>query len=59
MSKEYEKITIEAAVSGWVVTISGEPKQVFYAWPAVVRLLEYRLTSNGYNILPQEVEGDT
>jgi hypothetical protein len=43
----YKKITVEAAVSGWIVKEPGKPAEVYVRWESVVKKLEHELTSKG------------
>ena len=45
--ERYKKITIEAAVQGWIVKEAGKPAEVFVRWDSVVKKLEHELTSKG------------
>lgn len=45
MKAEYATLTIQAAVTGWIVTEKGKPVQVFVRWEAAVNYLKSRLTS--------------
>lgn len=48
-SKNYKTVTVQAAVSGWVVNEGSNPPEVFVRWDAVLRRLEELLTNK---ILP-------
>jgi len=43
----YNKLTIEAARTGWIVKQQGKPAEVFVRWENVVKHLENQLTSKG------------
>lgn len=43
----YKQVTVESAVSGWIVKEAGKPAEVFVRWDAVVKKLERELTSKG------------
>ena len=43
----YKKITVESAVSGWIVKEVGKPPEVFLRWDALIHRLEQELTSKG------------
>ena len=47
VKQKYKKLTIEAAISGWIVKEPGKPAEVFVRWEALVRRLEMELTSKG------------
>ena len=46
----YKKLTVEAAVNGWIVKENGKPTEVFVRWDAFVRKLEMELTSKGLEV---------
>jgi hypothetical protein len=43
----YAKVTIKAAVGGWIVEEDKKPTQVYSFWDHVIRRLENSLTSKG------------
>ena len=48
MSKSgYKTLTVEAAVTGWIVREKGKPPEVFHRWHDVVKKLAKELTSGG------------
>ena len=50
MSKKdngYNKVTVEAATTGWILQQAGKPAEIFTRWEALVSRLEYLLTSKG------------
>ena len=49
MSKaKYQKVTIEAAKGGWIVTVKGNSTpQLCFQWRQVINILESELTSKG------------
>ena len=47
MKNEYRKLTIEAAVTGWIITQKGKPAEIFTRWEAVISRLKQELTSGG------------
>ena len=44
---KYNYLTIEAAVSGWIVKQQGKPTEVFTQWEEVIKRLERELTNKG------------
>lgn len=42
---KYSTVTVEAAVSGWIVKEKGQPAKVFVRWEALVSYLQYRLAT--------------
>jgi hypothetical protein len=47
MSDEYNKVQVEAAITGWILTRRGHPAEVFVRWESLVSRLAYLLTSKG------------
>lgn len=45
--KHYKKLTVEAAVSGWIVHEPGKPAEIFVRWESLIRKLEAELTIKG------------
>ena len=43
-TKLFRTVSIEAAVTGWILKERGKPAQIFVRWEALVRELEERLT---------------
>jgi hypothetical protein len=44
---EYKTLTIEAALTGWIVREQGNPTEIFVRWDQVVKKLERELTTKG------------
>lgn len=44
---KYNEVTVQAAVSGWILKAKGQPPQVFVRWEALVNAIELLLTSKG------------
>lgn len=44
---KYNEITVQAAVSGWILKVKGQPPQVFVRWDSLVSAIELLLTSKG------------
>ena len=44
--KNYKTVTIEAATTGWILKVKGEPTEIFVRWDALVRKLETLLTNS-------------
>jgi hypothetical protein len=42
---EYKTITIEAALTGWIIRERGKPTEIFARWEQVVKKLERELTT--------------
>ncbi len=47
MSDKYDKITVEAATTGWILTRRGHPAEIFTLWHQLVARMETLLTSKG------------
>ena len=45
----YDKVTVEAAITGWILTRKGHPAEVFTRWEALVLRMQHLLTSKGDN----------
>jgi len=43
----YKTLTVEAAISGWIVREAGKPAEIFVRWESFVQKLEKELTSKG------------
>ena len=43
----YDTVTVQAAITGWVLTRKGYPTEIFTRWEALVSRLQYLLTSKG------------
>jgi hypothetical protein len=44
---EYKTLTVEAAISGWIVRETGRPAEIFVRWESFVLKLEHELTNKG------------
>ena len=53
----YRTVTVQAAVSGWIVTVKGQTPRVFYRWEMVERMLKEELTSNYLTETKDATEG--
>ena len=42
---KYKTLTVEAALTGWIVREQGQPPEVFHRWGSVVAKLEKELTT--------------
>lgn len=42
---KYKEIIVQAAVSGWILKVKGQPPQVFVRWESLVNAMELLLTS--------------
>lgn len=47
LTPEYNTVTIETALTGWVVREKGRPTELFIRWESLVNHLAKRLTSKG------------
>jgi hypothetical protein len=43
----YEKVTVEAAVTGWILRRVNRPAEIFTRWEALTSRLKHLLTSDG------------
>jgi hypothetical protein len=41
----YKTITVEAAITGWIVREAGKPAEVFVRWDSVIKKLEKELVT--------------
>ena len=41
----YNTVTISAAVNGWVLTVKGEPPEVFVRWDELIYRLHSKLAN--------------
>ena len=46
---DYKTLTVEAALTGWIVREAGKPTEIFVRWVEVVKKLERELTNQGKN----------
>ena len=44
---QYKTLTIEAALTGWIVREHGKPAEIFTRWENVVKKIERELTTKG------------
>jgi len=47
VKEQYKTLTVEAALTGWIVREKGKPAEVFHQWARVVAKMEKELTSTG------------